>query len=62
VYIFRQSRRRQSWYLIRWPQEDESLAVRLAYLHNANGFDVSIPFLKNHNLRGLHANPREFPI
>lgn len=62
VYILRQHRGDKQWALIRWRREDVSLAEKLAYLHNANGFDGLTPFLENHNSRVVHANPREFPI
>ena len=61
VYVLRQRGKNRGWALIRWPQEDESLATKIAYLHNANGFDTPTPFLENHNSRIVHANPREFP-
>lgn len=52
--------RRKGWILVRWPQEDQSLAEKIAYLHNANGF-TETPFLEDHNSQVIHANPREFP-
>lgn len=55
--VFVLSKKRENWNLIRWPKEDKSLAEKLAYLHNANGFDRT-PFLENHNSRVVHANPR----
>ncbi|GIK00116.1 hypothetical protein Aspvir_004134 [Aspergillus viridinutans] len=60
VYVLWQHRRR-GWVMIRWPQEDERLATKLADLHNVNGFDATTPFLENYNTRIVHANPREFP-
>ena len=54
--------RKRGWKIVRWPQGDELIAEKLAYLHNANGFDVATPFFENHNSRIIHANPRELPI
>ncbi|KAJ5143316.1 uncharacterized protein N7515_002103 [Penicillium bovifimosum] len=62
VYVLRQRGKNRGWALVRWPQEDEPLAAKLADLHNVNGFDVPTPFLENHNSRIVHANPREFPV
>ncbi|KAJ5115417.1 hypothetical protein NUU61_001176 [Penicillium alfredii] len=62
VYVLRQRGKNRGWVLIRWPQEDEPLAEKLADLHNVNGFDIPTPFLENHNSRIVHANPREFPV
>ena len=49
VYVLRQHGKGRGWALIRWPQEDEPLGAKLTDLHNANGFDVKTPFLKNYN-------------
>lgn len=62
VYVLQQYRKRKGWALVRWPQEDEPLATKLAYLHNVNGFGIPTPFLENHNARVVHDNPREFPV
>lgn len=35
VYVLRLHRKR--WALVRWPRENQPVAERLAYLHNANG-------------------------
>jgi hypothetical protein len=59
VYVLRHTNSR-GWTLIRWQAEDASLGEKLAYLHNANGFDATTPFLEDHNSRIVHANPREF--
>ncbi|PYI31958.1 hypothetical protein BP00DRAFT_300098, partial [Aspergillus indologenus CBS 114.80] len=58
VYVLRQQGRNRGWTLVRWAQEDESMCKRLAYLHNANGFDVATPFLEDHNSRIVHDQPR----
>ncbi|PYH38075.1 uncharacterized protein BO87DRAFT_422108 [Aspergillus neoniger CBS 115656] len=50
-----------NWHLIRWPQEDRSVAVQLAELHRVTGYGAEIPFYENHNSCVVHANPREFP-
>jgi hypothetical protein len=52
--------RRRGWVIVRWPQEDEPLAAKLADLHIVNGFDVTTPFLENYNAQVVNANPREF--
>ncbi|KAH8435263.1 uncharacterized protein LDX57_012894 [Aspergillus melleus] len=62
VYVLRPHGKGRDWALIRWPQEDEPLAAKLADLHNVNGFDIPTPFLENHTSRLVHANPREFPV
>ncbi|RAK84155.1 hypothetical protein BO79DRAFT_259578 [Aspergillus costaricaensis CBS 115574] len=58
VYVLR--RQRGNWHLIRWPQEDRSVAVQLAELHRVTGYGAEIPFYENHNSRVVHANPREY--
>lgn len=62
AYVLRQLGRSRGWALIRWPQEDEPLADKVADLHNVNGFDTPTPFLEDHTSRLVHANPREFPV
>jgi hypothetical protein len=59
VYVLWQHRRR-GWVIVRWSQEDEPLAAKLADLYNVNSFDATTPFLENYNARIVHANPREF--
>lgn len=61
VYVLQQQGRSRRWALTRWPQEDKSLMMQLADLHNVNGYDVAIPFLEDHTRPLFHANPREFP-
>ncbi|RAH58526.1 hypothetical protein BO85DRAFT_487251 [Aspergillus piperis CBS 112811] len=57
VYVLR--RHRENWNLIRWPQEDRSVAVQLAELHRVTGYGLEISFYENHNSHVGHANPRE---
>ena len=59
VHVLR--KHRGNWVLIRWPQEDERVAAELAELHHVTGYGTKTPFLKNHNLHIVYANPRELP-
>jgi hypothetical protein len=54
--------KRKGWFIVRWPQEDEPLAAKIAELHNANGFNATTPFLANFNERVVYDRPRHlFP-
>ncbi|PYH99039.1 hypothetical protein BO71DRAFT_394623 [Aspergillus ellipticus CBS 707.79] len=54
--------KRKGWYIIRWPQEDEPLATKIAELHDLNGFDTTTPFLANFNESVVYGNPRYISI
>lgn len=56
VYVLWQHKRK-GWFVVRWPQEDGSLAAKLAGLHQLNGFDAIIPFLANFNAQVVYGNP-----
>ncbi|KAM0098780.1 hypothetical protein ACP6JE_006643 [Aspergillus fumigatus] len=62
VYLLRPARKMPGWTFVRWRREDESVAKKLAYLHNAHGYNAAVPLLENHNSRIVHDNPREFPL
>ncbi|PYI34320.1 hypothetical protein BP00DRAFT_423319 [Aspergillus indologenus CBS 114.80] len=49
--------KRKGWFIIRWPQEDEPLATKIAELHDLNGFDTTTPFLANFNESVVYRNP-----
>lgn len=57
VHVVWQHKRR-GWFLVRWPQEDEPLAAKIANLHDLDGFDTNMPFLANYNERVVYENPR----
>ena len=59
VHVLR--RHRGNWVLIQWPQEDEHVAAELVELHCVTGYGTEMPFLENHNLCIVYANPRELP-
>ncbi|PWY78998.1 hypothetical protein BO83DRAFT_386680 [Aspergillus eucalypticola CBS 122712] len=58
VYVLRNHR--GNWLLVRWPQEDRSVAIQLAELHRITGYGAEIPFYEINNSRVVHANPREY--
>lgn len=61
VYVVLQHKRR-GWFVVRWPQEDEPLATKIAELHNLNGFKATTPFFADYNQPVIYERPRDsFP-
>lgn len=58
VHVVWQHKRR-GWFIVRWPQEDEPLATKIAELHNLNGFNTMTPFLANFNQPVVYDKPRD---
>ncbi|PWY94528.1 hypothetical protein BO94DRAFT_609892 [Aspergillus sclerotioniger CBS 115572] len=57
VYVL-WNHKRNGWYLVRWSQEDEPLARKIADLHDLNGFEATVPFLADFNGVVVYENSR----
>ncbi|RAL11865.1 uncharacterized protein BO97DRAFT_443573 [Aspergillus homomorphus CBS 101889] len=57
VYVLLQKGRR-GWALVRWPQQDEDLAIRLADIHQRHGWHARTPILENYIHLVVCADPR----
>ncbi|PYH48568.1 uncharacterized protein BP01DRAFT_379749 [Aspergillus saccharolyticus JOP 1030-1] len=58
VYVVRDRGKSRGWALIRWPVEDEPLALKLMDAHDGNGYNATVPFLQDHTSLAVYASPR----